>query len=291
MGRLGKPALLLAAFMLAAVPRAGAQPPPGVAILEPHETVELEHSDRRNRISRLSKAYGAHLIRYEEYLIGQDDHGLGSYPVDIPVLRVIFDQQVFFDFGRHELKPEAAPIIALIAESLSREPDDTAVFIAGHTDSVGNPDFNFNLGLMRAETVARELVARNLPQAAIYRVSFGEAVPVADNATEAGRAENRRVEFLFGARPEALAVWMEAQDVPACAAATREDMMACRRSIRADVARVELAMPAPPDRQAADFDVDPHSADLRGQTATVNIGREVISLDLSRQRRVVRVRN
>ncbi|MCH8488991.1 MAG: OmpA family protein [Oceanicaulis sp.] len=261
----------------------------GVPILQPHETAQLEHDDRRNRIDRLSRSYGFHLIRYEEYLIERSEHGLSKFPADIPVLRVIFDHNVFFDFDRSHLRPEARPILDMIAESLSREPDDVSVFIAGHTDWIGHPDYNFNLGLLRAETVAVELARRGIPQAEIFRVSFGEEVPIADNRTDAGRAANRRVEFLFGARREALVIWMEAQEVPACAAMNETDMRNCRRSLNYQLSSVEVSMES--GQRAVDVGGAGSAVDVEASRTGVSIGREVIELDLSRPRRVVRVLN
>ena len=103
-----------------------------------------------------------------------------------------------------------------MAESLRREPPDVSLFVAGHTDSRGDEEYNQELGLRRAQAVAAALVRRGIYQATVYRVSFGEAVPIASNQAAAGRARNRRVEFLFGAQPKAVVNFLERQKIPLC---------------------------------------------------------------------------
>lgn len=84
--------------------------------------------------------------------------------------------------------------IQQVASFMSENPE-TIVEIAGHTDSAGNDDYNQALSQRRAEAVARRLT-ENLGVEAerVSAVGYGEAEPVADNGTAAGRAQNRRVE-------------------------------------------------------------------------------------------------
>jgi outer membrane protein OmpA-like peptidoglycan-associated protein len=299
-----------------------AQPPPGIPILEPWETAMMEHQDRRDRMRRLSQRFGDVLIRYEEYLVQRSEHGLSEFPADIPVLRVIFDQQVFFDFNEATLKKDAFSVIDIIAESLQREPPDVALFIAGHTDSTGSFDYNHDLGLRRAEAVAVELARRGVYQGDVFRVSFGEAVPVASNRSERGRAANRRVEFLFGAHPTALAIWLESQEVAPCNTRNLRDADDCRQQVTFEVESVEVALAGgrqsvslggsqsvetgvrgasvgvannrqavAPDAESVDITAGAvrQSAEVGGANQQVSIGRQRITVDLSRRRQVVRV--
>lgn len=100
--------------------------------------------------------------------------------------------------GSADLTPEAREIMAKIAAK-GLAPDAT-VTVTGHTDSVplaGSPYVdNIGLGAARAAAVVRELVASGvIDPARISAVSKGETMPVADNATEEGRAKNRRIEI------------------------------------------------------------------------------------------------
>ena len=67
--------------------------------------------------------------------------------------------------------------------------------IQGHTDSEGSDDYNLILSAARAGTVRAYLVSRGIPEDRVIAIGYGEAMPVADNRTNMGRAKNRRVEF------------------------------------------------------------------------------------------------
>lgn len=73
-----------------------------------------------------------------------------------------------------------------------------AVFlVAGHTDSVGSEDYNYELGRKRAESVARYLITqKKMDPLKVFAVSYGKSAPLADNANREGRNKNRRVEIL-----------------------------------------------------------------------------------------------
>ncbi|MGE4611357.1 MAG: OmpA family protein [Paracoccaceae bacterium] len=73
---------------------------------------------------------------------------------------------------------------------------DTAVFeIGGHTDSQGREEMNLNLSQSRADAVWDSLLARNMLLGDLSAIGYGETQPIADNDTEDGRQENRRIEF------------------------------------------------------------------------------------------------
>ena len=81
-----------------------------------------------------------------------------------------------------------------IALTLNNQPG-LAVDIVGHTDSEGDAAFNLELSRLRAESVRQRLIRRGVSPERLRAIGRGESTPVADNATEEGRAENRRVEF------------------------------------------------------------------------------------------------
>src|SRR5262245_37513758 len=75
--------------------------------------------------------------------------------------------------------------------------ENLVVVVAGHTDNVGAPRYNYDLSKRRAESIAAYLTAQGkIPPARIMVVGYGETAPVADNRTETGRAKNRRVEIM-----------------------------------------------------------------------------------------------
>jgi len=111
-------------------------------------------------------------------------------PLETPLVL----EGVSFKTGSTELSPAAEAILDQVADSL-RAHADVSVDIAGHTDSVGSEAFNLKLSQGRAESVLRHLVSRGVAASRLTAKGFGEANPVADNATQEGRARNRRVEL------------------------------------------------------------------------------------------------
>jgi outer membrane protein OmpA-like peptidoglycan-associated protein len=106
---------------------------------------------------------------------------------------VTFNSGILFDVDDDALKPAAETNVGELAKVLERY-DDTDVLVAGHTDSTGQPEHNKELSERRAESVAQYAVAHGIKNVRIRTVGQGEGAPVADNNTEEGRAQNRRVE-------------------------------------------------------------------------------------------------
>ncbi len=86
------------------------------------------------------------------------------------------------------------PTLNSVGLVLNRFPK-TIVDVYGHTDSTGNDTYNFNLSQRRALSVANYLNAQGVDSRRFAVTGFGESRPVASNANEAGRAQNRRVEI------------------------------------------------------------------------------------------------
>ncbi len=103
---------------------------------------------------------------------------------------------IYFDFDKADIKPESEPAIREIAKLL-QDNRTLKLYVVGHTDNIGNIDYNLKLSKARADAVVRELTVK-------YKISpdrlrtFGVAslAPVASNKTEEGRAKNRRVELV-----------------------------------------------------------------------------------------------
>lgn len=103
--------------------------------------------------------------------------------------------KVLFSFNDERLGAEGLHTIAGIADTLARE-NLTQLRIEGHADRLGDVAYNQRLSAKRAEVVARAFAARGLPAARMETRGLGAAMPIADNATEAGRMQNRRVVIL-----------------------------------------------------------------------------------------------
>jgi len=103
-------------------------------------------------------------------------------------------RKISFDPGSADLAANAQGIIDDIAEIL-KKCANLRVRIAGYTDSQGREEMNQQLSQQRAQSVLDALRLRRVPVGAFEAIGFGEADPIADNDTEAGREANRRIEF------------------------------------------------------------------------------------------------
>ena len=102
---------------------------------------------------------------------------------------------ILFETGKATLKPESTEEIRRVAEYMKANP--TARFeVQGHTDSQGSDAVNDPLSQQRAEAVVKALESQGVDPFNLRAVGKGSHEPVADNGTEAGRAQNRRVEFI-----------------------------------------------------------------------------------------------
>jgi outer membrane protein OmpA-like peptidoglycan-associated protein len=102
-----------------------------------------------------------------------------------------------FGFGKAKVPTQAKSELSEVANTLKNNPGQVVV-IAGHTDSVGSPDYNHSLAMKRAEAVRAALVRDGVESSRITIQSQGEQNPVASNDTSAGRKENRRVQVMIG---------------------------------------------------------------------------------------------
>lgn len=100
-----------------------------------------------------------------------------------------------FDTGKATIRPDSLPLIAQVAEMLGAQPE-LRLGVEGHTDSVGSLASNKTLSENRAKAVVAALAAKGVNAARLAPAGWGQERPVADNATEEGRAKNRRVELV-----------------------------------------------------------------------------------------------
>ena len=114
-------------------------------------------------------------------------------PVVMPSALVLTG--VTFDNDQATLRPDAIAILDRAAFTLQQW-GNVKVEVAGHTDSWSDDAHNLSLSQRRAETVRAYLVSRGVAADRLSARGYGESRPIADNATEIGRAQNRRVELV-----------------------------------------------------------------------------------------------
>lgn len=122
---------------------------------------------------------------------------LPSVPFQATVYRKFRFPELTFALDQYALSDQGREYLSLVAEDLRREGRDFVISIEGHTDSIGSDAYNQNLSFQRAVSAATHLVLHNgLDPVRMFVKGYGESRPIADNATEEGRAKNRRVELL-----------------------------------------------------------------------------------------------
>jgi len=109
---------------------------------------------------------------------------------------VKFDSGILFDFDKTDLKPDAQANIAKLVENLNDNPD-TDILVIGHTDNKGTDQYNQGLSERRAKSVKSYAVSQGLASRRVETEGKSFHEPIADNDTEAGRAQNRRVEIVI----------------------------------------------------------------------------------------------
>lgn len=110
------------------------------------------------------------------------------------VLKLTMSSEVGFDFDSATVKSSFYSSLNKIADIMNRYPQ-TVIAVVGHTDSIGNPDYNLRLSLRRANAVADYLMDQGVARYRLSTEGRGQLEPIASNATAAGRSENRRVEI------------------------------------------------------------------------------------------------
>jgi uncharacterized protein (TIGR03382 family) len=110
--------------------------------------------------------------------------------------RIEIKDKVHFDFNKATIQPRSYGLLDQVARVLVEHPEIVAVSIEGHTDGVGTAEYNRGLSQRRAESVRDYFARRGVAPERMQAQGFGEDRPVQSNATSAGRAANRRVEFI-----------------------------------------------------------------------------------------------
>lgn len=113
-------------------------------------------------------------------------------------IRITFNSGLLFDVNSHQLKAEAKRNLDDMARVVKKY-DDTNILIEGHTDDTGDDASNDQLSERRANSVSHYLTSLGVDKGRMSTIGYGEKQPVADNKTDAGKQQNRRVEVAITA--------------------------------------------------------------------------------------------
>ena len=116
--------------------------------------------------------------------------------VEIKGDRLDLVEPVYFETAKAIIKQRSYPILDAVYDVLKRKPK-MSVRIEGHTDSQGSDESNLDLSKRRAESVRKYLLDKGIEGQRMRANGFGEAKPIASNASPTGRAKNRRVDFVI----------------------------------------------------------------------------------------------
>jgi OOP family OmpA-OmpF porin len=103
-------------------------------------------------------------------------------------------KNIYFDFDKTTLKSESFVELDKVVDFLKRN-SSVSIEISGHTDSKGSDSYNENLSQGRSQAVVDYLISQGIDSSRLEAHGYGESKPIDSNDTEAGRANNRRVEF------------------------------------------------------------------------------------------------
>jgi OOP family OmpA-OmpF porin len=117
--------------------------------------------------------------------------------VEVQADQIVIREKIQFETDQAVIKSESFDLLNEIARVLSDHPQIKRVSIEGHTDSAGSDKYNQKLSDKRAAAVRTYLTEHGVTADRLTSKGWGEAKPIADNADEAGREQNRRVEFII----------------------------------------------------------------------------------------------
>lgn len=112
------------------------------------------------------------------------------------IITLVMPGNITFATAQTSVRADFYPVLDAVADVLN-EYDETSITVSGHTDNVGRADFNQNLSQQRASSVAGYLVNKGVAGNRVSAIGYGMNQPIASNANESGRSQNRRVEIVI----------------------------------------------------------------------------------------------
>lgn len=104
-------------------------------------------------------------------------------------------KSVYFDFDKFNIRADMTSNVSADASIANTKASKFAVKLEGNCDEWGSDEYNFALGLKRAEAVKKAIVAEGVDASRVSMVSFGESSPICTDKTKECWAQNRRVDF------------------------------------------------------------------------------------------------
>ncbi len=140
-------------------------------------------------------AAGAYIGDYMDKQAAELDQDLAGAKVERvgEGIKITFDSGILFDVNKATLRPASEAELTKLAVILNKYPD-TNVLLEGHTDATGSDEYNLDLSRLRAQSVSAFLAGQGVASNRFSIMGYGETQPIAENETEVGRQQNRRVE-------------------------------------------------------------------------------------------------
>ena len=159
--------------------------------------------DKTGRDAAIGAALGAGVGYYMDRQAKQLQQQMAGTGVTVTPnangnIDLVMPGNITFSFDDASLNPSFRPTLDKLASTMN-EYNQNTITIAGHTDSKGTDAYNMKLSRDRAYAVANYLSARGVASNRINVVAYGESRPVADNNSDYGRQQNRRVELTVNA--------------------------------------------------------------------------------------------
>ena len=174
-------------------------------VLKGRRGTHFETTTNASGIARVQVAEGDTYSFWCDGITGEFDCGFGN-TLSVPNGAGSGSWEIYYDDDRFELKgvnfetgkanilPGSTKILEATVKGLQKY-DTVKVEISGHTDNVGGDDFNKKLSQARADAVRNYLIQKGIAENRITAVGYGFYRPKADNKTESGKAQNRRIEI------------------------------------------------------------------------------------------------
>ena len=117
--------------------------------------------------------------------------------VEVRDNKIEIHDKIQFDYDKATIRPESFDLMNEIASVIARNPQIKKIRIEGNASSEGTPQHNQKLSEDRARSVQNYLTEHGVAAGELVSIGHGADRPIADNASEAGREQNRRVEFVI----------------------------------------------------------------------------------------------
>jgi outer membrane protein OmpA-like peptidoglycan-associated protein len=117
--------------------------------------------------------------------------------VEVQQDQIVIREKIQFETDKATIKPDSFDLLNEIVKVVNDNPQIKKLSIEGHTSSEGSDQHNLKLSDKRAAAVRKYLIDHGVLEARLVSKGWGEAKPIADNESEAGREQNRRVEFVI----------------------------------------------------------------------------------------------